>query len=111
MFRLLDNAIVIFYSKPVSLIKSIDALTAVIQVEMGMQPDSGIYFLFCNVKKDRFKILYKDGDNLAIWFKRFSGSLKFEYSNEIEIFDKDGFLKFLNKTCYAPNRRIKNFFN
>lgn len=110
MFKVSDAAKIFFYSKPVSLIKSIDALTAVVQTEMGMEPDLDTYFLFCNLKKDRFKILYMDGDNLAIWFKRFNGSLKFEYSSQVVTFDKKSFLIFLNEIRYTPNRRLKNIF-
>lgn len=111
MFLVPNNAKIIFYSKPVSQQKGIDALTSVIQNEMDMDPCSGHYFLFCNSKRDRFKILYKDGDNLAIWFKRFKGTLGFTYSNQIIILDKKGFFAFLEKTTSRYPHMLKNMFD
>lgn len=98
MFFVPEDAKIIFFSKPVSQLKGIDGLSSVIQNEMGMQLCEGHYFLFCNTKRDRFKVLFKDGDNLAIWFKRFKGTLSFKYTNEIVLFDKKAFLDFLKKT-------------
>lgn len=111
MFQVPANAKVIFYSKPVSQLKGIDGLTSIIQNEMGMEPNMGDYFLFCNSKRDRFKILYRDGDNLAIWLKRFKGTLGFTYTNQIIIFDKKSFLAFLNKTSSKHHYTLKNMFD
>jgi hypothetical protein len=110
MFHLPDNAEIIFYSKPISQLKGIDGLSSVIQNEMGMEPYADRYFLFCNTKRDRFKVLYKDGDNLAIWFKRFKGTLGFTYTNQIIILDKKGFLAFLEKTSSRHHYTLKNIF-
>lgn len=110
MFFVPDNAKIIFYSKPVSQLKGIDGLSSVIQNEMGMKPDSGHYFLFCNSKRDRFKMLYKDGDNLSIWFKRFSGTLSFVYSNQIIVFDKKRFLAFLKNTNSKHHYTLKSIY-
>jgi hypothetical protein len=110
MFSVSDNATIIFYSKPISQLKGIDGLTSVIQNEMGMEPDSGSYFLFCNSKRDRFKILYKEGSNLAIWFKRFPGTLHFQYTNKIVIFDKKGLFLFLENTCSKHHYTLKQMY-
>ena len=110
MFFVPDNAKIIFYSKPVSQLKGIDGLSSVIQNEMDMEPDSGLYFLFCNSKRDRFKVLYKDGENLAIWFKRFKGTLGFTYTNQIVVFDKKDFFAFLEKTSSKHHYTLKNIF-
>lgn len=110
MFFLPDDAKIIFYSKPISQLKGIDGLTNVIQTEMKLEPQSKHYFLFCNTKRDRFKILYKEGDNLAIWFKRFKGTLSFIYTGQIVIFDKNGFLSFIGKTSSKHHYTLKNIF-
>lgn len=111
MFFVPDDAKIFFYSKPVSQQKGIDALTSVIQNEMNMQPCIGQYFLFCNTKRDRFKILYRDGDNFAIWFRRFEGTLSFRYTNQIIIFDKNNFLEFLKKTSFKQHYTLKHIFD
>lgn len=111
MFFVPENAQIIFYSKPISQLKGIDGLSSVIQNEMGMNPQIGHYFLFCNTKRDRFKILYKEGDNLAIWFKRFKGTLSFTYTNSILVFDKKDFLEFLKKTRSTHHYTLKNLFD
>lgn len=110
MFFIPDDAQIIFFSKPVSQLKGIDGLTSVIQNEMEMEPSLGQYFLFCNSKRDRFKILYKDGDNFSIWFKRFKGTLGFKYTNQIIILDKAAFLAFLENTSSKHHYTIKNMF-
>lgn len=106
MFLVPDDAKIIFYSKPISQLKGIDALTSVIQNEMEMDPCSGCYYLFCNTKRDKFKILYKEGDNLAIWFKRFKGTLSFKYTNQVVTFDKKSFLSFLKKTSSRQHHTL-----
>ena len=111
MFIIPDDAQIVFYSKPISQLKGIDGLASVIQNDMGMNPSSGHYFLFCNSKRDRFKILYKDGENLAIWFKRFNGTLGFTYTNQIIFMDKIGCLAFLNKTSSKHHYTLKSIFD
>jgi hypothetical protein len=110
MFYIPDNAKIIFYSKPISQLKGIDGLTSVIQNEMDLEPQDDHYFLFCNTKRDRFKILYKEGDNLAIWFKRFKGTLGFSYTHQIVIFNKQGFLDFIGNTSSRHHYTLKNIF-
>jgi hypothetical protein len=110
MFFVPTDAKIIFYSKPISQLNGIDGLSKVIQNELGMQPDCGNYFLFCNSKRDRFKILYKEGDNLAVWFKRFSGTLHFQYSDKIIVFDKFSFLTFLENTSSRCHYTLRNIY-
>jgi hypothetical protein len=110
MFFVPDDAKIVFYSKPISQLRGIDGLASVIQLEMGMDPLTGYYFLFCNSKRDRFKMLYKEGDNLAIWFRRFKGTLGFKYTNQIHFFDKKEFLEFLGKTSSKHHYTIKKLF-
>lgn len=110
MFFIPEDAKIIFYSKPVSQLKGIDGLTGVIQNEMRLEPLTNHYFLFCNTKRDRFKILYREGDNLAIWFRRFKGTLSFNYTNQIVTYDKNGFLVFMGKTSSKHHYTLKNIF-
>lgn len=107
MITIQEDAKIIFYSKPINLIKSIDGLAAVVQNELGMELNANEYFLFCNFKRDRFKILYKDGANLAIWFRRFKGTLAFQYTGKTIFLTKDGFLEFLSQTRSRIGRRAE----
>lgn len=94
MFFVSDNAKIVFYSKSISQLNGIDGLSAVIQNEIGMEPDFGNYYPFCNSKRDRFKILYKEEDNLAIWFKRFKGTFHFQYTGNVLFLTKKAFQNF-----------------
>jgi IS66 Orf2 like protein len=110
MFFIPDNATIIFYSKPVSQLKGIDGLTSVVQNEMNLEPQDNHYFFFCNTKRDRFKMLYKEGDNLAIWFKRFKGTIGFSFTYQVIVFDKQSFLAFMEKTSSKHHYTLKNIF-
>jgi hypothetical protein len=96
MFSIQKNAKVVLYSKPVNLIKGPNALAAIVQNELKMEIDLNTYFLFCNFKRDRFKILYLDGTNLAIWFKRLDGTLSFKFSGKTIIYDSNKFVDFIS---------------
>jgi transposase len=50
--------------------KSINGLSAIVQNEMGHNPFSPGYFVFCNKGKRLLKILYWDKNGFALWHKR-----------------------------------------
>lgn len=106
MFCFPDNTKIIFLSKPVNLLKGIDGLTAVAQNELHIELNDLTYVLFCNAKKNMFKILFKDGDNLSIWFKRFDGTLTFTYDGSVAFFSKDDFYKFIGNTRSRRHRGL-----
>lgn len=49
--------------------KSFRGLSALIFAHHG-RPDDGAYYVFVNRRHTHVKILYFDGDGLAIWYKR-----------------------------------------
>ena len=50
--------------------KGFDGLQGLVTGVLEQDPLSGCLFLFVNRRRDKLKILYWDGDGLAIWYKR-----------------------------------------
>lgn len=50
--------------------KGFNGLQGIIGGVLEQDPLSGHLFLFVNRRRDKLKILYWDGDGLAIWYKR-----------------------------------------
>jgi transposase len=58
--------------------KSFDGLAQMVRDFLGGDPLSGHLFVFRNKRRDRLKLLYWDGDGLAIWYKRLEkGTFRF----------------------------------
>ncbi len=55
---------------PVDFRKSHDGLAAMVRQVLGEDPLSGSLFVFANMRADRLKLLYWDGDGLTLWHKR-----------------------------------------
>ena len=58
------------YAKSVDMRRSFDGLHAIVQSEFNRDILGGDIFLFLNKRRDRIKILWWDGDGLAIFMKR-----------------------------------------
>jgi transposase len=54
--------------------RGFDGLAAMVETELGQNPESGHLFLFFNRRHDRVKILFWQGDGLVLWYKRLEGS-------------------------------------
>jgi transposase len=50
--------------------KGFDGLQGIVTAVLEQDPLSGHLFLFVNRRRDKLKILYWDGDGLAIWYRR-----------------------------------------
>ena len=50
--------------------KGFDGLQGLVTGVLQQDPLSGHLFLFINRRRDKLKILYWDGDGLAIWYRR-----------------------------------------
>jgi transposase len=62
-------------TRPTDMRKSFDGLCGVIESQLSsgstqLKVTSGGLFVFINRRRDRMKVLYYDGDGLAIWYKR-----------------------------------------
>ncbi len=58
------------YARDVDMRRSFDGLMAIVQTEFDKDIRQGDFFLFINKRRDRLKILWWDGDGLAIFMKR-----------------------------------------
>lgn len=50
--------------------KGFDGLQGLVSGTLQQDPLSGHLFLFVNRRRDKLKILYWDGDGMAIWYRR-----------------------------------------
>jgi transposase len=50
--------------------RSFDGLSGMVQTTLKLDPLSGHLFLFRNRTRDAIKILYRYGDELALWYVR-----------------------------------------
>lgn len=70
MFALPGDAKVFVHREPVDLRKGFEGLSALVEHSFCVELTSGAFFVFLNRTKNRMKVLYWDGDGLAIWYKR-----------------------------------------
>ena len=55
---------------PTDMRKGFDGLCGIVSSTLGQEPTCGHLFLFINRRRDKLKILYWDGDGLALWYRR-----------------------------------------
>lgn len=70
MLSVPGNLKIFVATAPVDFRKSHDGLCANVEQALQADPLSGSLFVFTNKRADRLKLLYWDGDGLALWYKR-----------------------------------------
>jgi transposase len=93
--------------------KGFDGLSGLVSDTLKQDPLSGALFLFVNRRRDRMKVLYWDGDGLAIWYRRLEqGTFQIPSSNDqlnaIEI-RSDEFTMLLRGIELSSVKRRKRF--
>ena len=93
--------------------KGFDGLSGLVSDTLKQDPLSGALFLFVNRRRDRMKVLYWDGDGLAIWYRRLEqGTFQIpafsDQLNAIEI-RSDEFTMLLRGIDLSSVKRRKRF--
>lgn len=93
--------------------KGFDGLCGLVTGQLKSDPLSGALFLFVNRRRDRMKVLYWDGDGLAIWYRRLEqGTFRLPKASDdalsVEI-RSDEFTMLLRGIDLASVKRHKRF--
>lgn len=80
---------------PVSMRKSFEGLSALVEELFPRELLTGAFFIFLNRRKDHMKVLFWDKDGLVIWFKRLEkGSFAWKWGSDNRV-DRRTFLMLL----------------
>lgn len=102
------NARIFLFRSPIDLRNGFEGLSFLVESVLQEQVISGAYFVFLNKRRNLMKILYWDGDGLAIWIKRLEKGLFGKFSSEQPLIDRRKFLMILEGiTPRRLNRRYK----
>ena len=75
---------VFLYRNFVDFRKSINGLSALVEMELELPVMSGALFVFCNKGRDKLKILYWDKTGFALWYKRLEQD-KFKWPIKVDM--------------------------
>jgi transposase len=70
MISIASSTRIFVATSPTDMRKGFDGLQGLVSNALGQDPLSGHLFLFVNRRRDKLKVLYWDGDGLAIWYRR-----------------------------------------
>lgn len=102
------NSKIFLFRSPVDLRNGFEGLSFLIESVLKEQVVSGAYFVFLNKRRNLMKILYWDGDSIAIWLKRLEKGLFGKLSSGEPQVDRRKFLMILEGvTPKRMNRRYK----
>jgi transposase len=70
MISIASSTRIFVATSPTDMRKGFNGLQGLVSDALGQDPLSGHLFLFVNRRRDKLKVLYWDGDGLAIWYRR-----------------------------------------
>ena len=95
MLAINGNAKIFVSNKPTDLRKGFQGLAALVTDFLEEELISNAYFVFMNKGRDRIKILYFDGDGLAIWQKQLAAGRFPKQTEQNPLMNRRNFLMLL----------------
>ena len=83
MLPLNDDTEIYVYTDPIDMRKNIDGLTYLLVDQFEQDPQSNAFFVFCNKKKDKVKLLTWDKNGFVLYYKRLEKG-RFQYSKYLQ---------------------------
>jgi transposase len=107
MLSLSGNTRFFLHRDPIDLRKGFEGLCSIVEIIFQEDVTGGSYFIFINRRRDRIKVLYWDGDGLAIWYKRLEKGTFHKKIIETTLIERRDFLMLLEGV--TPHRMQKRF--
>ncbi len=107
MLALTGNARFFLHQDPIDLRKGFEGLCIFVEGIFQQDVTGGAYFIFINRRRDRMKVLYWDGDGLAIWYKRLEKGTFPKRKISTVLMERRDFLMLLEGV--TPHRMQKRF--
>ena len=104
MLGIAGKAKIFLFQGVVDMRKGFEGLSGLAET-LDVKLTSGAYFVFLNRQRNRMKVLYWDGDGLALWYKRLEKG-RFPPS-ELETMERRDF--FLMLEGIVPKKMQKRF--
>ena len=108
MLALAGNARFFLHQNPIDLRKGFECLSSIVEGDFEQEVTGGTYFVFINRRRDRMKVLYWDGDGLAIWYKRLEkGTFPNRKAETIVIERREFFMLLEGVTPHKMQKRFR----
>ncbi len=107
MLALAGDTRFFLHRDPIDLRKGFEGLCFIVEVFFKQDVTGGGYFIFLNKRRDRMKVLYWDGDGLAIWYKRLEKGTFPSRNIDKSLMERREFLMLLEGV--TPHRMQKRF--
>lgn len=95
MLSIAANAKIFLCHQAIDLRKGFEGLCGLVEELFREELTSGAYFIFINRQRDRLKVLYWDGDGLAIWYKRLERGSFQRMNDQQQLLDRRSWLMLL----------------